>query len=153
MSEEGRFTIHLEHLDGYEFKVKFDWDKTEDVLLDEPVPLGGQAGPNASRMLAAAAANCLSASLMFCVSKADVKPQSLNTSATCKIIRNEKGRLRVGALDVLITVSGDMEQEVRLKRCLALFEDFCVVTASIRQGIPVQVTVETSAGEVLHQHG
>jgi organic hydroperoxide reductase OsmC/OhrA len=153
MSEEGRFTIHLEHLDDYEFKVKFDWDTTEDVLMDEPVPLGRQTGPNASRMLAAAAANCLSASLMYCVSKTDVKPRSLNTRATCKIIRNEKGRLRVGGLDVRITVSGDMEQEVKLKRCLALFEDFCIVSSSIRQGIPMQVTVETGAGEILHQHG
>jgi organic hydroperoxide reductase OsmC/OhrA len=153
MSEEGRFTIHLEHLDGYEFKVKFDWDTTEDVLMDEPAPLGGQAGPNASRMLAAAAANCLSASLMYCVSKADAKPHSLNTRATCKIVRTEKGRLRVGGLDVRITVSDDMEREVKLKRCLTLFEDFCIVSSSIRQGIPMQVTVETGGGEILHQHG
>ena len=49
MSAEGRFTIHLEHLEGYEFKVKFDWDSTEDALMDEPMPLGGESGPNAGR--------------------------------------------------------------------------------------------------------
>jgi len=29
----------------------------------------------------------------------------------------------------------------RLERCERLFEDFCIVTASIRQGIPVKVRV------------
>jgi hypothetical protein len=38
-----------------------------------------------------------------------------------------------------------------LPRCLDLFEDFCVVTASVRQGIPVTVEVVGPAGEVLHR--
>ena len=153
MSEEGRFTIYMEQLEGYEFKVKFDWDSAEDVLMDEPPPLGSRAGPNASRMLTAAAANCLSASLLYCVSKTDVSPQSLKTTAICKLVRNEKKRLRVGGMEVRLTLSGDVEQSARLKRCLGLFEDFCVVSASIRQGIPIEVTVENEAGEVLHKGG
>ncbi|MEN8129997.1 MAG: OsmC family protein [Pseudomonadota bacterium] len=151
MSEEDRFTIHLEHLKDYEFKVKFDWDSADDVLMDEPEPLGRRVGPNASRMLAAAAANCLSASLMFCVSKSKVPPQSMKTSVSCELVRNEKGRLRIGSMEVKLSVAADMEQSARLKRCLKLFEDFCVVSASIRQGIPLAVTVENEAGEILHQ--
>jgi organic hydroperoxide reductase OsmC/OhrA len=151
MSEVGRFTIHLEHLEDYEFKVKFDWDSAGDVLMDEPPPLGGRAGPNASRMLAAATANCLSASLLFCISKAETAPKSLKTTAICKIVRNEKKRLRIGGMEVRLTVIGDMEQSKRMERCLGLFEDFCVVTASVRQGIPVAVIVDNEAGEVLHQ--
>ena len=151
MSVEGRFTIHLEHLEGYEFKVKFDWPKTAEVLMDEPPPLGHQNGPNASRMLAAATANCLSASLLFCMQKSDVPPAGLKTAVTCTIVRNERKRLRVGGLDVHITIAQNLEQSARLNRCLGLFEDFCVVTASIREGIPVAVTVENESGEVLHR--
>jgi hypothetical protein len=35
-------------------------------------------------------------------------------------------------------------------RCLGLFEDFCVVTASVRQGIPVKVEVVDANGETVH---
>jgi hypothetical protein len=31
----------------------------------------------------------------------------------------------------------------RLTRCEGLFEDFCIVTESLRRGIPVAVTVKT----------
>ncbi len=151
MSEEGRFTIHLEHLQDYEYKVRFDWDQVPDLLADEPPPLGGRAGPNASRLLAAATANCLSASLMFCVSKNEVPPESMQTAVTCKLVRNDKKRLRIGGMEVRIQVNGELEQAVRMKRCLDLFEDFCVVTASIREGIPVAVEVVDAAGEVMHR--
>ena len=151
MSEEGRFTIHLEHQEGYEFKVKFDWDKVPDLLVDEPRPLGGAEGPNASRMLAAAAANCLSASLMFCLAKEEVPANNVKTEATCTLVRNEKKRLRVGRLDIRITAGDELLASKKLDRCMTLFEDFCVVTASIRAGIPVAVEVVNEAGELLHK--
>jgi len=151
MSEEGRFTIHLEQLEGFEYKVKFDWSQVPDLVLDEPPPLGSQVGPNAARMLAAAAANCLSASLLFCVHKAEPPPGSMRTAVTCTMVRNQKQRLRIGGMQVRIQVSGEMEQAARMRRCLELFEDFCVVTASIRKGIAVAVEVVSEAGEVLHR--
>lgn len=151
MSEEGRFTIHLDHLKDYEYKVRFDWDQVPELLLDEPEPLGGSAGPNAARLVAAAAANCLSASLLFCVNKKEVAPESMHTTATCQLVRNEQKRLRIGTMAVQIRVSGEMAEAVRMKRCLDLFEDFCVVTASLRNGIPVTVEVVDQGGELLHR--
>ena len=38
-----------------------------------------------------------------------------------------------------------------LDRCMAQFEDFCVVTESIRHGIPVDVEVVDAAGRPLHR--
>jgi organic hydroperoxide reductase OsmC/OhrA len=151
MSEAGKFTIHLEQETGYAMRVKFDIKKAADILMDEPPPLGERNGPNASRLLAAAAANCLSASLMFCLAKEEVPAQSVKTEATCTLVRNDKKRLRIGRLDVRITAGDELLASKKLDRCMSLFEDFCVVTASLRDGIPIGVEVVNEAGEILHQ--
>ena len=69
MDETHTFTLSLEQLEDYEFRVKFDWPEVPDLVLDEPVPLGRSSGPNAARLIAAAVANCLSSSLLFCMRK------------------------------------------------------------------------------------
>jgi len=149
MSPELRFELEIEHLAGYEFKVKFDLDEVPELLLDEPPPLGGGKGPNASRILAAAAANCLSASLLFCLHKAKIEPQGMKTCVTGRLTRNAQGRVRVEGVDVAIHLAGIDHPAARLGRCAELFEGFCVVTASVRQGIPVKVDVY-SDGELVY---
>ena len=151
MQEETRFTIHVEQLQGYEFKVKFDWDQAPELLMDEPSPLGQQQGPNASRLLAAAVANCLSASLLFCLKKNAPTTHSLKTEVSCVLARNHSKRLRIGGLEVSIALDTELVDSARLKRCLEMFEDFCVVSASIRGGIPIKVSVVDAQGQILHQ--
>jgi len=139
---ENSFTIELEQQDGYEFLVRFDLDSVSDLLVDEPEPLGHARGPNPSRLLAVSVANCLSASLLFCLQKSKVEGVKLRSTVSGKHVRNEQKRLRIGGIDVKIHVAGvGAEDEVRLQRCLGLFEDYCVVTASVKGGIPVSVDV------------
>jgi len=150
MSEEGRFTIHLEQGENYQINVRFDWKQAADLLMDEPPPLGGASGPNASRLLAAAAANCMSASLLYCLAKEEPPANRLRTEATCIMVRTEKNRLRIGGLEVKLIVDDELASAKRFDRCKDLFEDFCIVSASIRQGIPIKVSVEDEKGQVLH---
>ncbi|MCB2263346.1 MAG: OsmC family protein [Candidatus Thiosymbion ectosymbiont of Robbea hypermnestra] len=151
MSEEGRFTIHLEQQEDYEINVRFDWEQAADLLMDEAPPLGRAAGPNASRLLAAAAANCMSASLLYCLAKNDPPADSLRAQATCTLVRTADKRLRVGGLKVRLIVDDKLVSAERFNRCKDLFEDFCIVSASIRQGIPIEVSVEDEKGRLLHQ--
>jgi organic hydroperoxide reductase OsmC/OhrA len=112
------------------------------LVMDEPAPLGTGNGPNAARLLAAAIANCLSASALFCLRKAHVEVRGMRTSATASLVRDERGRLRVGAVSVRIQPETAPAAPGRLARCLELFEDYRVATQSVRAGLPVTVEVE-----------
>lgn len=140
------FTIELRQQAGYDFKVEFGEDLPAWVL-DEPAPTGSGHGPSASRVLAAAVTHCLSASLLYCLQKSHRAGDGIRASATCHYARNDEGRLRIGGLDVRITLPTE-----DTGRCLDLFEDYCVVTESVRQGIPVTVTVVDAAGGIRHRH-
>ena len=153
MTEPTSFTIHLEQEQDFDFRVKFDWPDNADLLLDEPEPLGHRHGPNAARLVAAAVGNCLSASLLFCLrTKFKQDPGPLRASVTGQLARNEHGRIRIAGLSVRIELAEDSSVLQHLERCMAQFEDFCVVTESIRHGIPVSVEVVDKAGRPVHEH-
>ena len=65
----------------------------------------------------------------------------LRTSVVGTLVRNERGRLRVGEIRVRLTPAVAPEAQERIGRCLELFEDFCVGTESVRRGLPVAVEV------------
>lgn len=144
--ESMEFTLKLELQEGYAFTVRFDQPGMGDLQTDEPEPLGQGSGPNPTRLLAAAVANCLSASLLFCLRKARIEVADLEATVTASLERNEQGRLRVGGLRVRVEPElvhpGDRD---RMGRCLEVFEDFCVVTESVRRGIQVDVEVSAPA--------
>ncbi len=149
---EPRFTITMEQLEGFEFKVKFDWEGVDELLLDEPAPLGGSKGPNAARLVAAAVGNCLSASLLFCLQRSKVEVSGVKTVVNGRLVRNEQKRMRIGGIDVRIELDSPAERE-KLARCLGLFEDYCVVTESVRNGIAVGVEVVDPSGATLFTGG
>jgi organic hydroperoxide reductase OsmC/OhrA len=84
------------------------------------------------------------ASLLFCLEKARVPVGGLSAQVRGELSRNEKGRLRITSVKVVLRPSVEGVPAERLTRCLDLFEDFCVVTQSVRDGIDVQVLVEPS---------
>ncbi len=136
------FSIDLTRREGFQFDVSFDDATWEPLLLDEPEPLGEGTGPNASRILGAAIGNCLAASLLFCLQKARVPVGDVKARVEGTVERNESGRLRIAGVKVLLEPTVDGVPRSKLARCLDLFEDFCIVTQSVRNGIDVQVEVE-----------
>ncbi|HUI21000.1 MAG TPA: OsmC family protein [Methylocella sp.] len=146
MGEEISVTVTRE--ERYRFIVDFGAG-IGNSIADEPPPLGDGAGPSPSQLLAAAVANCLSASLLFAHGKFKEDPGRLTTTAICEIGRNEKNRLRVTGMKIAITLGVEPESLHHLDRALAQFEDFCTVSQSVRSGIPFTVTVRSPNGRVL----
>jgi organic hydroperoxide reductase OsmC/OhrA len=136
------FTISMDQVRDYEFRIKFDKAQFAELQMDEPPPLGRDSGPSASRILAAAIGNCLSASLLFCARKAGARIDSIHTEVKVQIVRNENKRLRVGRVEVTIDPKVAEADKAKALDCLPRFEDFCTVTQSIRQGIDVEVRVK-----------
>ena len=150
MNENLHFSVELESRDGYEFVTRFDQPEGAELVLDEPPPLGGGRGPNAARLIAAAVANCLSASLLFCLhGKFRQDPGTIRAMATGTLARGDRGRYRIAAIDVVISLGAQKASIAHLDRCLEQFEDFCIVTESVRHGIPVSVKVLDEAGVAL----
>jgi organic hydroperoxide reductase OsmC/OhrA len=145
MADTDEFTVTMDLKDGYRFLVDFQQDGVPALLVDEPEPLGAGAGPNAARLLAVAVGNCLSASALFCLRRARVPVRGMRTSVAASLVRNDRGRLRVGALRVRINPQVDAADKGRIERCLQLFEDYCVVTQSVRAGLDVAVEVNATA--------
>jgi organic hydroperoxide reductase OsmC/OhrA len=132
------------------FKFEIDFGDAGQVFSDEPPPLGEGDGPNPSRLLAAAVANCLAASLIFAVRKFKEDPGQVSAQVQGNLERQD-GRWRISKLDVELNLGADAASIPHLERALSQFENFCVVTQSVRQGIDVSVKVHDSTGQLVHQ--
>ncbi|MDW5562743.1 MAG: OsmC family protein [Methanomassiliicoccus sp.] len=137
--DETEFLTKISRVERYKFRVSFNNDKIEDIMMDEPTPLGGGEFPNAGKLLAAAVGNCLCASLVFCMERSRSEVPNICAEVSTSLERNEKGRLRI--TQMAVKIFPQVEDEAKFERCRDLFEDFCIVTQSVRNGIPVDVKV------------
>lgn len=132
---------HIRRKEGYRFEISFDeWDKGT-VAMDEPSPLGGSSAPNASMMLSSAVGHCLCASLLFCLGKSRVEADDVEADVETSLGRNERGRWRIEGIKVMIKPTVKDSDREKLARCMTMFEDFCIVTESVRKGIKVEVEI------------
>jgi uncharacterized OsmC-like protein len=142
---EHEFAVTLTMQQGYAFAVDFEKDGIPELMTDEPAPLGEGLGPNPARLLAAAVGNCMSASLKFCLERARLDVQELRTRVEGTMVRNERGRMRIASLRVRLEPTLEADHLERIGRCLEVFEDFCIVGQSVREGIDLSVEVVPTA--------
>ena len=142
-------TVTLVLQSDYRFEVDFDMPGVPTIVTDSTAPLGQGAGPDAEKLLLPAVANCLSASLLFSLRKFKNDTVTMRTTAGAELVRNEQGRLRVGSIQVQIQLGAAADGLKHLDRSIAQFEDYCVVTQSVRTAIPVGVRILDSDGLVL----
>lgn len=143
MSSNARVVVTQQS--DYRFLVDFG-GAIPNMMADEPPPLGEGTGPSPSDFLLAGVANCLTASLLFALRKFKQDAGTLTATATARIDRNEEKRLRVQEISVAITLGKAGREVEQLEKILSQFEAFCTVSMSVRQGIPIVVTVDDAEG-------
>jgi uncharacterized OsmC-like protein len=138
-------TVQLQQRHDFQFDIRFS-DSMPVLVSDEPAPLGQGRGPSPVQLLCAAVGNCLSDSLLFALRKFKQAPEPLRCTVEAEVGRNPEGRMRVLAMTAQLHLGVPAAQLEHLDRVLEQFEDFCTVTQSVGQGIPITVQVVDADG-------
>jgi organic hydroperoxide reductase OsmC/OhrA len=140
---ERHFAVHLRHEGGYRFSSQASEEgRSHGVPFasDEPDPVGDASGPSTPALLGAAVGHCLSASLIEALRHAHLEVLDCETEAVAVVVPNPEGLPRIAHIDV--TIRPHLAQaSPRMDRCADVFENYCTVTSSVRQGIDVRVHV------------
>ncbi|MCJ2067137.1 OsmC family protein [Methylobacterium sp. J-088] len=141
-------TIRITQVDAYVFTVDFG-AALPALVTDEAPPIGGGTGPFPEQILISGVANCLCASLVFALGKFRQDARGVVAEAQCRMDRNAEGRLRIAGIDVRIGLGAVAAEMPRIDRVLEQFERFCTVSESVKDGIPVSVSVTDRDGKSL----
>jgi uncharacterized OsmC-like protein len=141
-------TVELRQRSKYQFDIEFS-EGMPQLMTDEPLPLGEGKGPTPVQLLAAAVGNCLSDALYFALTKFKQSPEPIHTVVHAEVGRNSEGRMRVLRMDAKLHLGVEAHQLEHLERVLSQFEEFCTVTQSVGQGIPIHTRVLDAQGLIL----
>ncbi len=141
-------TVSLQQQADYRFEIDFG-NNIPLLIADEPAPLGKGEGPSPAQLLCASVGNCLSDSLLFALRKFKQVPEPIHCDVEADVGRNSEGRLRILGIHASIKLGVAASTLEHLDRALVQFEEFCTVTQSVRQAVPVRVTVADAEGRVL----
>lgn len=142
---EKTIQIELAQRHDYRFDVQFGGDAPV-LTTAEPAPLGTGLGPSPVQLLSAAVGNCLSDSLLFALRKFKQAPEPIRCQITSEVGRNADNRLRVLKMTAVMTLGVPAAQLEHLDRVLESFEQYCTVTQSVGQGIPIELQVFDATG-------
>ena len=141
MSDIHSHRVNLRLVTKYRVVAEFpEVSGTPSLLFDEGPPVGDGQGPNAAMVLGAAIGDCLSATLMNCLIRAHVDVEALSATVVTRVARNHAGRFRISGIEVELCPTAPPGERAHLQRCQAIFQDYCTVTESVREGIPVTVS-------------
>jgi uncharacterized OsmC-like protein len=123
-----------------------------EFIMDEPKEFhGNDKGPSAGEFLLVSIAGCQGVSFKFCLQKFGIETEYMIVHVESKmshVWHEEFDReiLNIVHINVLIDVKlKDPEDQEDLLECFNVFQKYCVVTTSIRRGIPVDVKLNQLA--------
>ncbi|MHA1437636.1 MAG: OsmC family protein [Promethearchaeota archaeon] len=147
--EENTF-VNLKLEKDMVFKTSLGFHDLKEMFIDESLDSETtKRGPDAAQLLGLAVLSCLSASFLFCLSKRNLTLDDLDGNAEVSFRKNERGYIRIEKIDVNITPKSKNPGVLkRVNQCLKrvksgkmFFEETCIITPSVIEGIDVDVKV------------
>ncbi|MFX1419013.1 MAG: OsmC family protein [Promethearchaeota archaeon] len=126
------------------FKCDLGQIQMNDLFIDEQHKKSAdKIGPNPAKLLALSVLGCLAASFTFCLQKKNFSLSNLDGKAIIISKRNEKGYWRLKKIDIILNPKIDNhELRKRVDQCINFFEQYCIISESIRNGIDIDVKIE-----------
>ncbi len=132
---------------GFEAEVK-DFPT---IVIDEPQQFhGDDRGPSSIEYLCVGIGGCMGTSLVYCLKRFKATFSKLAVKAAAEIHHVPPNRmLRVTALHVNFTITPNPATDdniENIKECYEHFAKYCVVTQSVKQGIPFDIKLKINDG-------
>lgn len=125
------------------FKCDLGQIKLNNLFIDEQHKKSkDKIGPNPSKLLALSILGCMAASFAFCLQKKNFSLPDIEGKAVITSKRNKKGFWRLKKIDIVLNPTIESpEMYKRVDQCKKFFEQFCIISESIREGIEINTTV------------
>ncbi|MFX1377321.1 MAG: OsmC family protein [Promethearchaeota archaeon] len=143
MSKEIKTKVSLNQEEEMIFKCDLGNPKIDNLYIDEQnKPEQKKKGTSPVKLLALSVLGCLTASYSFCLKKQGFSISGLKGKAEVIIARGDKGFWRVKKIDIeMIPKIDTPEMRKRADQCKKFFEQYCIISESLRTGFEVNVNL------------
>ncbi len=108
-------------------------------FMDELDPVGEDSAPNPADYLLVSVGGCVASSFIYSALKFSIPIKVLRVKVRGKYTR-KKGMVRIGEINVELQVDvADGNTAENLEPCLNVFRKYCVISESLREGIPINI--------------
>ncbi|MFX1532097.1 MAG: OsmC family protein [Promethearchaeota archaeon] len=141
MSNELKSKVGLHQEEEMIFKCDLGNLRMDNLYIDESNKKKNEKiGPSPTKLLGLSVLGCLAASFSFCLQKKDFSLSELEGKAEVTIARNEKAFWRVKKIDIELNPKiNTPDMRKRADQCRKFFEQYCIISESLRTGFEVNV--------------
>lgn len=144
MSNELKTKVRLKLEEQMLFKCDLGQSMNQNLYIDERnKKVTNKIGTFSTKLLALSVLGCFAASFEFYLQKKEFSLSDLDGKAEVTLARNDKGFWRVKKIDIEILPKVDNpKMHKRTDQCKKLFEQYCIISESLRKGFEVNVNLK-----------
>jgi len=141
---EARVKVGIKLTENMIYKCDLGQINMDDLFIDETrKKRTDRIGPSPTKLLALSILGCLAACFEFCLQKKGFTLSDLDGRAEVTFARNEKNIWRIKKINVeFLPKIDNPEMRKSVAQCKRLFEQYCIITESLRKGIEIDVNLK-----------